>query len=347
MKILFFRLGAIGDVLLTTAAVKKAKELFPGAEIHYLTEEKAAPVLYGNPYIDRIIPLRQVKHFLPRDFGIFYVAGFLRQHFSGVKYDYFFDLESSYYSVYVSFFIKAVKKLGFKISRKKRGLYNLFYDRRLDYAEKDRYIAYRYLALINEASNFTDADPSPVLKVTPEEKTAAAAFYEKYSVKPGDFVVLFGVSGTWPTKKWPDINWVGLARALTEKMDNARVFVLWGPGDPKELLDVLDVIERVNVIPDVGLRELITIISGGNLLVANDGAPRHIAQALGLKTIGLFGPTNEKGWARPDDNNIVLTADAACRPCDRLKCEKDGCMSLIRPGRVLESLLALSGEKVS
>jgi heptosyltransferase-2/heptosyltransferase-3 len=340
-RILFFRLGAVGDVLLTTPAVKKAKELFPGAEIHYLVEDKAAPVLENNPYIDRIIRLTQVRHYFPRDFGIFFVANFLKKQFSGIKYDYFFDLESSYYSVYVSFFIKALKKFGFRINQKKRVWYNGFYDKRLDYSGQDRYIANRYIELLKLAVEFDGADLKLVLSLSEAEKAQTRDFYSRNNVAQGDKVVLFGVSGSWPTKRWPDLYWVELAKMIHSDVPGARIFVLWGPGDPKELLDVLGVIDHICVIPEMGLRELITVIAGGSILIANDGAPRHIGQALGLKTVGLFGPTNEKGWANPDKNNIVLTAPVDCRPCDRVNCEKDVCMAGIKPGAVYEAVKKL------
>ncbi len=340
-KILFFRLGAIGDVLLTTPAVKKAKELFPGAEIHYMTEAKAAPVLYNNPYIDKIIELKQAKHFLPRDFGIFFIAGFLRGMFSKEKYDYFFDFESSYYSVYISFFIKAARKIGFWINQKKRALYNRFYDRRVKYDAADRYMAERFLALVKEEVPFDAAETGPVLKVSGVEKERAGSFYNNYTGARNGKIILFGVSGTWATKKWPDRYWVELAKMITAGVKDSKIFILWGPSDPMELLDALAAIKGVYIIPAVGLRELIVIISGGNLLVANDGGPRHMAQALGLKTIGLFGPTNDKGWANPDKDNLVMAAAVDCRPCDKISCENDDCMSQITPELVFEKLKSL------
>jgi ADP-heptose:LPS heptosyltransferase len=338
-KILFYRLGAVGDVLLTTPAVKKAKELFPDARIHYMTEYKAAPVLRENPYIDKIIELRQVKNPLPREFAIFFIAGFLKEQFSGEKYDYFFDLESSYYSTYISFFIKAVKKYGFKINQKKRKFYNKFYDCRLDYSAPNIYMAKKYLALVKAAVDFKDADTSPVLVVTPQERAQAGEFYKKNGVKSGDKKILLGISGTWDAKKWPDKNWIELARGISAGVKNAKIFVLWGPNDPKELPEALEKIDGVKVIPEMGLRELITVISGGDILIANDGAPRHIGQALGLKTIGLFGPTNDRGWVNPDDKNIALTAATDCRPCDKIKCDKKDCMKLITPEKVMREML--------
>ncbi len=65
-KILFFCIGAIGDALLTTPAVKYFRENNPDFEIHYLAGYPASEILKNNPYIDKVFVFDEIKTHFPR-----------------------------------------------------------------------------------------------------------------------------------------------------------------------------------------------------------------------------------------------------------------------------------------
>jgi ADP-heptose:LPS heptosyltransferase len=339
MKILFFRLGAIGDTLLTTPAVRKTRELFPDAEIHYLVGEKAEPVLKNNPHIDRLFGLSQKKHILPRELDILFVTGFLIKNFSKQQYDYFIDFESSYFSAYISLFIKAGRKIGHIIRNKRRRFYNAFYDTRVDYKDNDRYAVYRHLALIREMGGFDTAGVNAVLNLTDEEKKYGAKFYAGNGINPGDKRILLCVSSMWKSKMWPGSHWKKLIELINEKYVSCRIVILKGPDDDRDFITSLQAYKNVFVIPPDGLRALAAVMSLGTLLIANDGAVRHMAAALAVKTIGIFGPTSESGWAASDENNVVLTPPVDCRPCYKKDCPKQmDCMAMISPETIFAKL---------
>jgi ADP-heptose:LPS heptosyltransferase len=339
MKILFFRLGAVGDCLLTTPAVRYLKELYPAAQVHYLAGSAAAPILENNPYIDRLMSLRLKKHFLPREFGIFFIIKELREHFKGESYDYFIDFESSYFSAYISLFIKAGEKIGHKIRKKSRWLYNLFYRKRLDFDDTGLYSPLRQLALVKLVNDKGRVDTNLVLSLTDAEKEKAASFYSSLSLAGDAKKILFGVSGTWPSKSWPKEHWKRLAARVLENHPSARCVILWGPGDDLNFLNELSVLKNVSIMPKGGLRDLAGIISMGDLLISNDSAARHIADALRVKTIGLFGPTDPLVWAKSASaENVTLTPGVGCSPCDKTECDRGGCMDKITPDMVAERI---------
>lgn len=340
MKILFFRLGAIGDALLTTPAIRKARELFPDAEIHYLAGEAASKALENNPHIDRLFVMRKTKTLWPRDFEAMAQAKFLSDNFRDTVYDYFIDFESSPFSAVLSFFIRARRKIGHIIRRKRKFLFNMIYGERVDHKDGEFYIIHRHLALMKEIGHFENTDNSLVLRLTPDERKAGEKFYEAARIKPGDLKILFSVSSTWQTKEWPAAYWEKLAVLINAEMPAAKIIVLWGPGDSKELTGRLSGLKNVSIIPETGLREMAAIAAFGDIMIANDGATRHIGVALGLKTVGLFGPTTEKGWAFADEHAILIRAPRElCRPCHRADCRyKTGCMDRIKPETVFEAV---------
>ena len=77
-----------------------------------------------------------------------------------------------------------------------------------------------------------------------------------------------------------------------------------------------------------------------DILVTNDGAPKHIAVAVGTPTVTVFGPTNPVSWG-PEGNlrHRAVFAGVECSPCDRMECplEKTICMENISPGEVFDA----------
>ena len=128
---------------------------------------------------------------------------------------------------------------------------------------------------------------------------------------------------------------------INRENTNYKIIILWGPGDEQDIRALKEKnYDNTAIITPASLRELASIIYNGDVLISNDSGVRHIAQALGLKTIGLFGPTNDKSWAYTGKNNIVLTDNIDCRPCDKTKCKdrNDECMNNIKPETVFGRL---------
>ncbi len=340
MKILVFKIGAIGDVLLTTPALKKIKEYFQHCEIHYFVGKKAAEILKNNPFIDKIIIFEEKFPHLSKLFKIIAMRKWFKERFSNISYDYFLDFESSYYSTYISYCIKANKKIGFKIKDPRRYLLNYLYNKRLDYEQKDSYIVNKYLYMASTLGfNLIGKYEKPILKLTEKEIENGKNFYKQKNIKENDKKILLSISGTWKTKRWFTEHWIELINLINNKIQNSKIIILWGPGD-EEIINNFKTLP-VFIIPPLNLRELASIINSGDVLISNDNGVRHIANALNIKTIGIFGPTNEKGWAVEDDNNKIIVSDIKCRPCDKTKCNDILCMKEIKPEKVFDILLKL------
>lgn len=331
MKALFFRIGAIGDALLTTPAVRTFKETFPSCEVHYMAGRGAARILENNPYIDRVIVFEEKFFKVPRSIRVLLLASGIKKS-TELFYDYFIDFESSHYSAMISRFINAGTKSGFLIKGKKRR-YNKYYQNRLDYTQEGTYIAYRHLALAQAAGAKGLNDITPVLRLTDMEIKEGKKFYADNKTEGP--VVHVCLSGTWSAKKWPLQKWKELIKYLAEKIN---VVVIWGPGDEDDIEQIKQMnLARVYITPGLGLRQMASVLSFGKLLITNDNGVRHIAGALGLNTIGMFGPTNEKGWADINEKNIVLVSNEPCRPCDKTFCPDLKCMEGISVKSVIEA----------
>lgn len=137
-------------------------------------------------------------------------------------------------------------------------------------------------------------------------------------------------SSQWPTKRWTDSGLVGLIRLL-----NARGLHVYLVGTPKEA-EHCRVIERSSqtvektggaapaqyevrsLAGQTDILELHELLSGSEVVVANDSGPMHMAAAAGRPVVGIFGPTTLELGYRPWSNlSAIVQVDLPCRPCGK------------------------------
>ncbi len=152
-----------------------------------------------------------------------------------------------------------------------------------------------------------------------------------------------------PSKRWPMRHWADLARALRQRLPGVREAIFVGP---KEIWLGVRVHEESGKIhpvlgPDLDLPGLAAAMSHLDLLVTNDSGPMHLAAALGVPCIALFGPTDRRRTAPAGRGHVVLDRDLWCSPCFKRRCPllHHGCMRGIGVAEVataVESALASS-----
>ena len=142
-------------------------------------------------------------------------------------------------------------------------------------------------------------------------------------------------------RQWGDANFAELARRLKSEFP---VKALWFE-DPNQRAENLD---RSQVLPlALPLREFMGVLKRCQLLICNDSGPMHIATALGVPVVAIFGPT-EPAWFGPlgPNNRVVIQSGFWCRPCfDYCRFDEPYCMRVITVNSVhaaaAETLTAL------
>jgi heptosyltransferase-1 len=157
-------------------------------------------------------------------------------------------------------------------------------------------------------------------------------------------VLLHGT--TWPSKHWPEPYWAALARIATD--NGFAVSLPWG--DPDDRLRAERIIRSSGVgelLPRQGLTELARNLAAASGVVGVDSGLAHLAAAVGVPAITLYGPTRTDltGARGPRQRN--LAADFACAPCMRRDCDYRGsaavepaCFEALDPARVFDALRA-------
>ena len=123
-----------------------------------------------------------------------------------------------------------------------------------------------------------------------------------------------------------------------------------GPGEEDAIRRVDALVARAHVLavlhPTASLQELAAWAERSTLFLCADGGARHVAKAVGARTLVLFGPTDPRHTAEDLEREELLVASVPCGPCHREHCPMPGegyhaCMRSHRPERVAEIALGM------
>jgi heptosyltransferase-3 len=342
MRILVIRPGALGDVVLTLPALQALSVAYPQALIEWM----------GNLAVLRWLPGRSVVHsvssFDRADLAALFQVAALPSA-SLQEYLESFDLILSYATAPSHAFAR-------NLLRSARGRVLL-----LDAREPTRHMHMSvYLQQpLHELGIVTDGgDPS--LHLTPDDRHEAERWWEAHGLQDTPAVAIHPGSGS-PAKNWPPERFAALASRLQRQL-GAGVLLLSGPADAAAVASVRQCMtvlpsggpgaggpsrpeQEPVLVHDLPLPLLAAILSLCRLYVGNDSGISHLAAALGVPTVAIFGPTDPDLWA-PRGRAVrvvsVATACAPCAPSRRQECPERTCLEPISVATVMEAIATLA-----
>lgn len=349
-KILFIELSEMGSMVLAYSLLKKTKELFPDAELYFLTFEK-------NRYaidILNIIPQENVKTIKNRSFLLFLNSTFkaVRQ-FRRTKISTVLDMEFfSRFTSIISYLCGAKERVGY--SRYfSEGLYRgnilthkVIYNPHI-------HTSFNLLNLIYSLESDGDEIPAPKRPlangdlVLPQREISEEA--EKHirkklkekneNITSAEKIILLNpnASDIIPLRKWPIQNYELLAQRLLEL--EGIFIVITGTEDERQTGDIichnLQSKKCLNFSGETSFSELLDLYSVSDMLITNDSGPAHFSTMTDIETFVLFGPETPHLYGPLGNKNTVFYADFSCSPCvsvfnqRRSPCSDNRCLKAI------------------
>ncbi len=311
-RILVIKTHAIGDLLMVTPSISALRQLFPRAHLAVLSGKWSADVLKGNPDIDAVIEFPDELLFKHSIGGLLRLAkriGVMR-----------FDLAAIFQPSAPVQAIAALAGVPRRIGLDRNGSGFSLTTRLAWRPNSERFIGDNYMDLPRELG-FDGAAPRSVLVLSDAERQAAFDRHLAEYVNCGERLIAVCPGGgknprdkAW-AKRWPADRFAQVALTLSQKT-GARVLVLGGQGDEAALSAVIDRIPFKSICPKgTTLRELAGLISFCSLVVTNDSAPVHIAAALEVPCVTIYGPTNPLAVGPRIATHHVVKSSAECSPC--------------------------------
>ena len=292
-QVLVVQLRRLGDVVLTTALLEDLHRAFPHTAVDFLVGDRAAPLLQHHPLIrerliyDRAHPTRTWRAVRAR------------------RYDWIVDPQSSPRTAPLSLASGAPVRAGFGV----RG-WGWVYTHRLPRAGRAVEYVPRERQRLLEMLGVSVGPARTSLALTADERAAGRAMLAAAGARTDAPIVACVLSAGESAKEWPPSHFAVLADLCAG--DRLQVVLFEMPGDAEKASRAADASRHLLRLPVPDLRDFMSALSACDVLVSADTGPAHIATALRVPRVTIFGPEPPAAWAPPNDPVVVaLRSDSA------------------------------------
>jgi len=299
-RILVVELWNIGDVVLAMPFLAQLRALFPTARVTMLARPHAKTILAGTGLVDEFIEteLGWTEHatrFNPLAYSWTELRR-VRLALRSRKFDIAFKSRMHIREHLVLAMSGATRRVAFAFGQGDRVLTDA-----IPIGDPNRHKAADWLELLKPFGGHVEGPPAR-LKVSESEGRWAAAFFAEHGIAANDRVLGIHPGASVPAKRWPLDRFVQVAEAIAQR-PGVKVLAFVEPEGYG------DAIARVGgVIPaKVNLREMIALIQRCDVLVCNDSGPMHIAGALGVPTVAVFGSGIQQWFSPLGEGHKPLT----------------------------------------
>ncbi|WP_028635263.1 MULTISPECIES: lipopolysaccharide heptosyltransferase I [Pseudomonas] len=308
MRVLIIKTSSLGDVIHTLPALTDAAHAIPGIRFDWVVEEGFAEIPSWHPAVDQIIPvaIRRWRKNLWQTLRSGEWKAF-KQRLRARKYDLVIDAQGLVKSAWLTRYVKA-PIAGLDRYSAREGWASRFYDRRLSVAVGQHAVE-RVRQLFAMALAYD----------LPEGIGQYGLDLDRLQLPPAAPYVVFLHGTTWATKHWPEAYW----RELAERMGRRRLEVRLPWGNPAEKARAERIAQGLNncqVLPKLNLAGVARVLAAAKACVAVDTGLGHLAAALDVPTLSLFGPTNPGLTGAYGRTQVHQASDWPCAPCLQKKC---------------------------
>jgi heptosyltransferase-1 len=353
-SLLIVRLSAMGDVIHTLPAAAALRQAFPHTTLGWLVEERWAELLCTlryprsgsrspqRPLVDRVHTVNTAEW--RRALFSFntwqHVAVGLSQ-LRGIQYDAVIDFQGAVRSALLARWSGAPIIYGDTQPRENAA--SMFYTRKILLEKNGTHVVDQALALAEEVIQSSHAQPRVEFPVDPDAEHKIAGL----TADGKDFVILNPGAG-WGAKMWPAQRYGEVAKELARGGENRngglRSLVNYGPGEEALAAAVEAASDGAAQRVSCSVSELIALTRRARLFIGGDTGPMHLAAALKIPVVAIFGPTNPARNGPFKTRAIVLRSPSSMTDHSRHREPERGLLEITAGEVVAAARKLLRGE---
>jgi heptosyltransferase-3 len=312
-RLAVFKLRNIGDVLMMTPVLRALRETFPDARITAVVNSGTEAMLAHNPHVDEVLAYR-------RDAGFWSEIAFARE-LRRRGFDLTIAFTEGQRTAWYSVLCGAHYRLG--VDKKRKRPRHWAYNIPLHPVGQMHEVETHFAMLANAGVTLRSPKPGPLCLVVPEDARAWAR--EKLApLRPARIVHMHPVS-RWLWKCWEGASMAAIIDWLQAER-GARVAVTSGPAD-REREAARAIVAQCRTSPlffegNISLSQTAAISAESDGYFGVDTAPMHMAAAVGVPVVALFGPTHAENWGPWTPLGRVLAKPCICNdPHAKERCD--------------------------
>lgn len=315
-RVLIIKMSSMGDVIHTLPALTDAQRVFPDIQFDWVVEPGFAEIPHWHPAVKNVLPI-SLRRWRKEPWQCFRQGewqAFIRK-LRYTTYDAVIDAQGLVKSALVARFSKGTTYgLGYKSTRGK--FVSIAYQHAFDVAQNQHAVE-KTRELFAQVFNYQHPKKAPDYGI--DKKKLADISY-------GDNTVIFLHGTTWVTKHWPQHYWQALAYLVSQQ--GFHVLLPWG--NDKELQRAQSIkmycqergiVNAPEVLPKLSLGEITSLLAKAKGVVGVDTGFSHIAAAMAVPTISLYGPTDPLLIGAYGPNQQHLKVSTSCAPCFGRECK--------------------------
>ena len=341
-RILIIRLSAIGDVLHATPVARALRRALPQAYIAWLASPPASELVASCAEVDETIVWdRRPFDRAVAQGRIVRALRLLREARALLKerrFDIVLDVQDLLLTGVLAYLSGAGCRIGVRERHEGAGFFMTQKAPRLEEPHKVR----RYLAALAPLG-IAHEDVRITLQLPAALAGFAAPFFAAHAVTGARAILLVSLCTTWRSKEWPPERFVAALAALEE---DVQIVFLGSSADRPVIRAAMERLalfwrgRAVSVAGETSLLETAALMKAATLLLCPDTGPLHIAAAVGLPTLSLWGPTRPAIYGPLHGQNFFIETPHPCAPCCKTRCPlgTNACMKAIEAQDVARRL---------
>jgi heptosyltransferase-1 len=336
-RLLLIKLTSLGDLIHALPALTDALLAYPELQIDWLIDENFQEIAHWHPAIKNIFTTNHRKwraslKELTTYTSIFNLLKTLRKK----RYDLIIDGQGNFKTAALASCLKGVKA---------------GYDRH-SVREKVAFLAYQKTFSISKQAHAVDR-----LRIlfayalgydVPHTQANFLLDHTKFIIPPINLpphYLIFVHNASWKTKLWPEEHWKRLIKQAVGQ--GHTIFLPWGNAEEEARAQRLAISKQVHVLPKLSLSEVAYVLSKAAGCVCVDTGLSHLAAALNIPSVTLYGSTDSGLIGASGNNQHHFQSSLSCAPCQKKKCLHPSddlnppCLAALHPDRIFAHLTGI------
>jgi heptosyltransferase-2 len=317
-RILVIRTDRLGDVLLSTPVIKALRRKFPQSYIAMMVSPYTKDAVEGNPDLDKVIIFDKDAKDSQGWLGTLKAARRLKKN----KFDLAIVLHPTRRMHLLTFLAGIPKRLG--------------YDRKFPFLLTDRIKHTKQLGQKHESEYALDLvrylgiepqDKTLFMPIKQESEEWLEALFAKEGIGSGDKLLIIHPTASCNSRIWPGERFAEVADKLALKY-GFKVIVVSSPADVQKAQEVIKTMRSkvLDLTGKTSISQLASLLKRSQLFISTDSGPMHIACALGIPVITIFGRSqaglSPQRWGPLGENSRILYKTVGCTVCLAHNCQK-------------------------
>ncbi len=325
---------------MSTPALSALRHTFKDAEIVLLAKPAVAALFVAHPDIDRVMvyddpgPHSGIR-------GLFRLIRLLRKE----RFDLAFLLQNALEAALLAFFAGIPQRLGYATDGRRILLTAALKKKSAPLHRSDAYLALIPLIGLPVAKHEAETKKKdPYLVLTETERSAARHFLKMLGADLSKPLIGINPGAAYGTaKRWLPERFAEVADRLSDQFQ-AQILIFGGPSERPVAEDIQTIMKSQAIIltGKTTVRQMMACIQACRLFISNDSGPMHVASALKVPQVAVFGPTNPTASFSNGAYDILVQNQVECAPCRHRECPIDHrCMTGLSPDAVYGAALRL------